>query len=69
MLLDFGKLTKVHVIPGIFHFISPATVISTLIHYTCTVVLPGLADWSAILVQVLLTMRSHDWDNGAHGGY
>ena len=33
-----------------------AQVIATLIHYPFTVALPGFADWSAFLKQVLLTM-------------
>ena len=46
-----------------------AQLIATLIHCPCTVALTGLADWSAYLELVLLTMSSHDWDNGAHGGH
>ena len=40
-----------------------------IINYPCTVGLPGLADWSAFLEQVLPTILSHDLDDGAHGGY
>ena len=46
-----------------------AQLIATLIHYPCTVVLPGLADWSVFLEWVKLIMLSHDLDNGAHGGH
>ena len=46
-----------------------AQLIDALIHYPCTVALTGLADWSAFLELVLLTMWSHNWDNGAHGGH
>ena len=31
--------------------------------------LPRLADWSAFLEQVLLTISIHDWDNRTHGEY
>ena len=46
-----------------------AQLIDTLIHYLCTVALTGLADWSAFLELVLLTMWSHKWDDGAYGGH
>ena len=46
-----------------------AQLIATLIHYPCTVAIPGLAAWSAFLEQILPTMWSHDWDNGTHGGH
>ena len=41
---------------GQFHFLGPATVIATLIHYPCTVAIPGLAAWSAFLEWILPTM-------------
>ena len=44
--------------------ISLAQLIATLIHYLCTVAFIGLADWSAFLEQVLLSMQRHEWDNG-----
>ena len=55
------------IILGLFRFIG--RLIATLIHYPCTVALTGLTEWSAFLEMVLPTMWSHDWDNGAHGGY
>ena len=41
-----------------------AQLIATLIHYPCTVAIPGLAAWSAFLEQIFPTMWSHDWHNG-----
>ena len=40
---------------------------ATLVHYTYTVQLPGLMDWSAFLERVLPTLWIHDWDNGQMG--
>ena len=37
-----------------------AQLIATLIHYPCTVAIPGLADWFAFLERILPTMSSHD---------
>ena len=39
-----------------------------LIHYLCTVALPGLADWPAFLEWVLPTMSSHNlqWGHRWH---
>ena len=46
--------TNRNVALGLLHFITQP--IATLIHYSCTVALPGLADWSAFLERVLPTM-------------
>ena len=40
---------------GLFHFIGPA-IMATLIHYTYTMPLSSLIDWSAFLEPVLLTL-------------
>ena len=50
----------------VFYLLLPQ-LIATLIHYLCTVALPGLADWSAFLEWVLLIMKSLNLDNGTHG--
>ena len=39
----------------LFYFTALAN-IATLIHYTCTVAIPGLADWSAFLEPIVPTM-------------
>ena len=36
------------------YFILLPQLIATLIHHPCTIALPGLADWSALLEPVLL---------------
>ena len=41
---------------------------ATLIHYTFTLPLSGLVDWSAFLERLLPTLSIQDWDNGTHGG-
>ena len=46
--------TNQNVTLGLFNFM--AQLIATLIHYPCTVTLTTLADWSAFLELVLLTM-------------
>ena len=46
-----------------------AQLMAKFVHYTYTVLLPGLVDWSAFLEQVLPTLYIQDWDNGIHGGY
>ena len=46
-----------------------AQLIATLIHYPCTVALPGLVGWSAFLELVLSTMLNHDLYNRAYGGH
>ena len=51
--LDFGKLTE---LSHLAYSIILAELIATLVHYTYTVQLPGLVDWSAFLEQVLLTL-------------
>ena len=66
MWLDFGKPT---IMSHLAYSILLAQLIATLIQHPCTVALPGLADWSAFLEQVLPPIRwSHNWDNGTHGG-
>ena len=45
------------------YFILSPQLIATLIHYLCTIALPGLADWSALLEPVWLIRLS-----GTHGG-
>ena len=74
MWLDFGKLPKL----SHYHFIGPANDY-TLIHYTYTVQLPALFNWSAFLEQVLPTSFANpvnsqlrQWDSwralhGRHG--
>ena len=42
---------------------------ATLVHYTHTMPLTGLVDWSALLEQVLPTLQIHNRDNGTHGGH
>ena len=37
--------------------------ITALMHYTCIVPLPGLANWYAFLEQSFLSMSSHGCDN------
>ena len=64
--LDIGTPTE---LSHLAYSILLAQLIPTLIHYSCTVALAGLADWSAFLGLVLLTMSIHVWDNGAHGGH
>ena len=66
MWLDFGKPTEMSHLANCTFL---AQLIATLIHYPCTVVIPGLAAWSAFLERILPTMWGHDWDNGTHGGY
>ena len=46
----FWKTDQI-VILGLFHFIGQ--LMATLVHYTYTVPLPGLANWSAFLERVL----------------
>ena len=43
---------------GLFHLL--AQLMATLVHYTYTVQLPGLVDWSAFLERVLPTLKIHD---------
>ena len=50
---DIGKPTEMS---HLTYSISLAQLMDTLIHYPCTVALPGLADWSAFLELVLPTM-------------
>ena len=48
---------------GLFHIVSAQLRGSyTLIYYPFTVALPGLADWSAFLEQVLLTLWNHNYN-------
>ena len=51
--LDFGKLTK---LSHWANSIILAQLMATLVHYTYTVPLPGLIDWSAFLERVLPTL-------------
>ena len=54
---DFGIPTKMLNYVGLFHIVLAKLRGSyTLIYYPFTVALPGLADWSAFLEQVLLTL-------------
>ena len=48
MCLNFGKPTKMS---HLAYSILLSQLIATLIHYLCTVVLLGLADWSTFLKQ------------------
>ena len=66
MRLDIGKWTEMS---HLAYSISLAQLIVTLTHCLCTVALTGLADWSAFLKLVLLTMWSHNWDSEAYGGH
>ena len=42
---------------------------STLIHYTYTVALPAMINWTVFLKQLLPTLLIHNYDNGTHGGH
>ena len=53
---------------GPIPFYWPMQLMATLIHYTFTLPLSGLVDWSAFLERLLPTLYIHDWDNGTHGG-
>ena len=53
MWLDFRKPTE---LSHWDYFILLAQLIATLVHYPYTVALPGLADLTAFLEQVLLTI-------------
>ena len=57
MWLNFGKPTEMS---HLANFTFLAQLIATLIHYPCTVAIPGLAAWSAFLERIFPTMWSHD---------
>ena len=66
MWLDFGKPTE---LSHWAYSILLAQLMATLIHYTFTLPLSGLVDWSAFLKRLLPTLSIQDWDNGTHGGH
>ena len=68
MWLDMGKSTEMYM-SYLACCILLAQLIATVMHYLWTTALTGLADLSAFVEQVLPTMWSYDWDNGAHGGH
>ena len=61
----FWKTSQKVTLLGLFHFVAPNN--SYTYHHWCSVALRCLANWSAFLEQVFLTMYRHYWDNEAHG--